>query len=135
MSRDIPHITSVGRRRCRADSSVRQVGAAHGQFDLFQQGLEAQAAGLVDHQPQGAAFVVFAHIHHTAGEKLVFQLRHGNQKVVGKVELEKPKIKTKAKSKKEKAPEAPKEEAKPLPEPEIPAAEPEAAVAAAGEEG
>ena len=25
-------------------------------------------------------------IHHTAGEKLVFQLRHGNQKVVGKVE-------------------------------------------------
>lgn len=45
-------------------------------------------------------------------------------KVVGKVELEKPKVKTKAKSKKEKAPEAPKEEAKPLPEPEIPAAEP-----------
>ncbi len=85
--RIVQHKTPIGLHRAAAkDGLVRQVGAAHGQFDLFQQGLEAQAAGLVDHQPQGAAFVVFAHIHHTAGEKLVFQLRHGNQKVVGKVE-------------------------------------------------
>ena len=74
------HRPAMKHRRC------LQVVTPQRQLDLVKQAFQADVAGFIDHEAQGAAFAVLAHVDNTAHKGLVIQTRHGDQEVMREVD-------------------------------------------------
>jgi acylphosphatase len=68
------------------NGNFNQISTTQIELNLFEQVLHTQGTGFVDNQAQSTSVAVLAHVNHAAIERFVHQTRHGDQKMMRKVD-------------------------------------------------